>query len=304
MELMIAAGKAVPKLQLEYGLAVDRVYTGSFMTSLDMAGDCFCCVYVESLILCCALILLPFSGFSISIMKADQSILERLDAPTNAPSWPVGTDGSRPPAKIPVPLPFRSTKNEESRYRPQELSQQGRILEAAIEAAATVVINLKDSLNEWDGKVGDGDCGSTMCRGATAILEDMKKYYPLNDAAETVSEIGSSIRRVMGGTSGIIYNLLCKAAYAELKANSQSETTSKHWSEALKSSISAVSKYGGATAGYRTMLDALIPASKVLEEKLSVGEDPIAAFVLSAEAATAGAESTIHMKAQVSFNDY
>jgi dihydroxyacetone kinase len=59
-------------------------------------------------------------------------------------------------------------------------------------------------LNEWDGKVGDGDCGSTMCRGATAILEDMKKYYPLNDAAETVSEIGSSIRRVMGGTSGIM----------------------------------------------------------------------------------------------------
>ncbi|AEE32291.1 Dihydroxyacetone kinase [Arabidopsis thaliana] len=280
MELMIAAGKAVPKLQLEYGLAVDRVYTGSFMTSLDMAG------------------------FSISIMKADQSILERLDAPTNAPSWPVGTDGSRPPAKIPVPLPFRSTKNEESRYRPQELSQQGRILEAAIEAAATVVINLKDSLNEWDGKVGDGDCGSTMCRGATAILEDMKKYYPLNDAAETVSEIGSSIRRVMGGTSGIIYNLLCKAAYAELKANSQSETTSKHWSEALKSSISAVSKYGGATAGYRTMLDALIPASKVLEEKLSVGEDPIAAFVLSAEAATAGAESTIHMKAQAGRSSY
>jgi dihydroxyacetone kinase len=39
MELMIAAGKAVPKLQLEFGLAVDRVYTGFFMTSLDMAGE-------------------------------------------------------------------------------------------------------------------------------------------------------------------------------------------------------------------------------------------------------------------------
>lgn len=38
MELMIAAGKAVPNLQLEHGLAVERVYTGSFMTSLDMAG--------------------------------------------------------------------------------------------------------------------------------------------------------------------------------------------------------------------------------------------------------------------------
>ncbi|CAN7029577.1 hypothetical protein IGI04_029685 [Brassica rapa subsp. trilocularis] len=281
MELMIAAGKAVPKLQLEFGLAVDRVYTGSFMSSLDMAG------------------------FSISIMKADQSILERLDAPTKGPSWPVGTDGNRPPSKIPVPLPpFQQNKNEESLGRPQELSQQGRILEAAIKAAATVVISLKDSLNEWDGKVGDGDCGSTMCRGATAILEDMKNYYPLNDAAETVNEIGSSIRRVMGGTSGIIYSLLCKAAYAELKANAQSEVTPKNWSDALKSSISAVSKYGGASAGYRTMLDALIPASKVLEEKLSVGEDPVSAFVLSAEAATAGAESTIQMQAQAGRSSY
>ncbi|CAH8302387.1 unnamed protein product [Eruca vesicaria subsp. sativa] len=281
MELMIAAGKAIPKLQLEFGLAVDRVYTGSFMSSLDMAG------------------------FSISIMKADQSILERLDAPTKAPSWPAGTDGNRPPAKIPVPLPpFLQNKKEESLGRPQELSQQGRILEAAIKAAATVVISLKDSLNEWDGKVGDGDCGSTMCRGAKAILEDMKNYYPLNDAAETVNEIGSSIRRVMGGTSGIIYSLLCKAAYAELKANAQSEVTPKNWSDALKSSISAVSKYGGASAGYRTMLDALIPASKVLEEKLSVGEDPVSAFVLSAEAATAGAESTIQMQAQAGRSSY
>lgn len=281
MELMIAAGKAVPKLQLEFGLAVDRVYTGLFMTSLDMAG------------------------FSISIMKADQSILDRLDAPTKAPNWPVGTDGNRPPAKIPVPIPpSRSAKSAESQARPKELSQQGRVLEAAIQAAATVIISLKDSLNEWDGKVGDGDCGSTMHRGATAILEDMKHYYPLNDAAETVNEIGASISRAMGGTSGIIYNLLCKAAYAELKANTESKVTPKYWSKALKSSIASVSKYGGATAGYRTMLDALIPASQVLEEKLSAGEDPICAFILSAEAATKGAESTIQMQAQAGRSSY
>ncbi|EOA30179.1 hypothetical protein CARUB_v10013295mg [Capsella rubella] len=280
MELMIATGKAVPKLQLEFGLAVDRVYTGFFMTSLDMAG------------------------FSISIMKADQSILDRLDAPTKAPNWPVGSDGNRPPPKIHVPVPPSLSVKAESQSRPHELSKEGRILEAAIQAAATVIISLKDSLNEWDGKVGDGDCGSTMYRGATAILEDMKNYYPLNDAAETVNEIGSSVRRAMGGTSGIIYHLLCKAAYAELKAKAQSDITPKHWSEALKSSITSVSKYGGATAGYRTMLDALIPASQVLEEKLSAGEDPIAAFILSAEAATAGAESTIQMQAQAGRSSY
>ncbi|KAF2557018.1 hypothetical protein F2Q70_00037051 [Brassica cretica] len=123
----------------------------------------------------------------------------------------------------------------------------------------------------------------------------VEKDYPLNNAAETVNEIGASISRAMGGTSGIICNLLCKAAYAELKANAESEVTPEHWSEALKSSIASVSKYGGATAGYRTMLDALIPASQILEERW---RGPISAFILSAEVATKGAESTIQMQAQ------
>ncbi|KAI9174806.1 hypothetical protein LWI28_022985 [Acer negundo] len=281
MELMIAAGKAVPKLQLEHGLAVDRVYTGSFMTSLDMAG------------------------FSISIMKADQAILHRLDAATKAPYWPVGVDGNRPPAKIPVPLPpSRLTKSEESLSRPLQLNQQGRILEVAIEAAANAIMDLTESLNEWDSKVGDGDCGSTMYRGAVAVLEDMKKHYPLNDAAETVNEIGASVRRVMGGTSGILYNIFSKAAYAQLKTNPQSVVTAKQWAEALEASIAAVSKYGGASAGFRTMLDALIPASAALQERLSAGDDPSTAFVVSAEAAIAGAESTKHMQAQAGRSTY
>ncbi|WMV35526.1 hypothetical protein MTR67_028911 [Solanum verrucosum] len=281
MELMIIAGKAVPELQLEHGLAVDRVYTGSFMTSLDMAG------------------------FSISVMKADQAILDRLDAPTKAPNWPVGAEGNRPPAKIPVPLPpSHSIKSDKTLSRPEKLSPQGHILEAAIEAAATEVVILRDNLNEWDNKVGDGDCGSTMFRGAVAILEDMKKYYPLNDPAETINEIGASIGRVMGGTSGILYSIFCKAAYAKLKENAESVVTALHWADSLEAAIAAVSKYGGASAGYRTLLDALIPALSALKERLNAGDDPVDAFIISAEAASAGAESTKHMQAQAGRSTY
>ena len=39
--------------------------------------------------------------------------------------------------------------------------------------------------------------------------------------------------------------------------------------DALEASIAAVSKYGGASSGYRTMLDALIPASTVLKQVTS-----------------------------------
>lgn len=279
MELMIAAGKAVPQLQLEHGLAVDRVYTGSFMTSLDMAG------------------------FSISIMKADPAILLRLDAPTRAPSWPVGAEGDHPPAKIPVPVPpCRSKTNEEACEHPQELNEQGSVLECAIEAAANEIINLREKLNDWDGKVGDGDCGSTMARGAAAILEDMRKCYPLNDAAKTVNEIGTTIGKAMGGTSGILYVIFCKAAYATLKGNPV--INAEQWASALQSSIAAVSKYGGASAGYRTMLDALIPAATVLKERLDAGDDPLTAFLLSSEAAQRGAESTKQMQAQAGRSSY
>ncbi|CAN6287030.1 unnamed protein product [Urochloa humidicola] len=279
MELMIAARKAVPELQLEYGIAVDRVYTGTLMTSLDMAG------------------------LSITIMKSDENILKRLDAPTKAPAWPVGSEGKRPPAKFPVPVPpSPSMKDDEILAQPQELSKQGCILEAAIEASATEIINLKDILNEWDSKVGDGDCGTTMYRGATAILEDMKKRYPMNDAAGTINEISATIRRVMGGTSGILYDILFKAAYASLK---QSTTvTANEWADALEASVVAVSKYGGATTGYRTMLDALIPASTVLKERLKAGEDPVTAFIASSEAASAGAESTKQMQAKAGRSSY
>ncbi|KAI6694253.1 hypothetical protein NL676_021963 [Syzygium grande] len=265
MELMIAAGKAVPKLQLEHGLAVDRVYTGSFMTSLDMAG------------------------FSITIMKSDESILQRLDAATKAPYWPVAVDGNRPPAKIPIPMPLSLIA-----CQPLKLTQQGYLLEMAVESASNAIIGLTDDLNDWDAKVGDGDCGSTMYKGATAILDDMKKHFPLNDAAETIGEIGSSIRRVMGGTSGIIYVIMCKAASAHLKAYSQADITAKQWAEALEAAITAVSKYG----------DALIPAFEVLKERLDAGDDPVTAFVLSSEAAVAGAESTKHMQAQAGRSSY
>ncbi|NP_001148575.2 3,4-dihydroxy-2-butanone kinase [Zea mays] len=279
MELMIAARKAVPELQLVYGIAVDRVYTGTLMTSLDMAG------------------------LSITIMKSGESILKRLDAPTKAPAWPVGSEGNRPPAKFPVPLPpSPSMKDDEILAPSQELSKQGCILEAVIEASATEIINLMDSLNEWDSKVGDGDCGSTMYRGATAILEDMKKRYPMNDAAGTINEIGATIRRVMGGTSGILYAILCKAAYASLKQSST--VTANKWADALEASIAAVSKYGGASAGYRTMLDALIPASAVLKQRLEAGDDPVTAFIASSEAASAGAESTKQMQAKAGRSSY
>ncbi|MCI32881.1 34-dihydroxy-2-butanone kinase, partial [Trifolium medium] len=71
--------------------------------------------------------------------------------------------------------------------------------------------------------------------------------------------------------------------------------------EALAAAIAAVTKYGGAKAGYRTLLDALIPALSSLEERLNSGDDPVTAFLTSSGAALDGADSTKTMRAKVTF---
>ncbi|KAI3774019.1 hypothetical protein L1987_48561 [Smallanthus sonchifolius] len=108
----------------------------------------------------------------------------------------------------------------------------------------------------------------------------------------------------MGGTSGILYDIFCKAAYARLKLNNQSEITPLQWADAFEGAIGAVMLYGGAASGYRTMLDALIPASTILKQRLTCGDDPLDAFVISSEAAIDGAESTKQMEAQAGRSTY
>lgn len=63
--------------------------------------------------------------------------------------------------------------------------------------------------------VGDGDCGSTLRRGAEAIKYDMASRLPLNDAAGMLKGLARTLR-VMGGTSGVLYVISLTAAAGEL----------------------------------------------------------------------------------------
>ena len=63
--------------------------------------------------------------------------------------------------------------------------------------------------------VGDGDCGSTLRRGAEAIKSDMASRLLLNDAAETLKGLARTLR-VMGGTSGVLYVISLTAAAGDL----------------------------------------------------------------------------------------
>ncbi|CAI7896571.1 unnamed protein product [Closterium sp. NIES-53] len=346
MEVMIAAGKAVAQLQVEHGLAVERVYAGHFMTSLDM------------------------SGLSLSVLKVDDQVLQRLDAPTLAPAWPNACQGGLhpyPTQATPLHTPHTPQASacerpkeltEEGRCLewcirggaravlalaamaslngvqwntcglsthippfpsfpprtpqatacecPEELTEEGRCMERCIRGGAQAVLAVAADLNAWDAKIGDGDCGSTMSRGAKAVLEALASRYPLNDAPATIREMGASVRCSMGGTSGVIYDIFCRSAYVKLRelAGPAAQPTPAHWAAAFEAAVAAVSLYGGAQAGYRTMLDALLPAAATLSHSITAGEPAAAALAAAAQAAAAGAESTKSMPALAGRSSY
>lgn len=60
-------------------------------------------------------------------------------------------------------------------------------------------------------RVGDGDCGSTVKRGALAIQEALKSRLPLNNANPLALSLADSAKN-MGGTSGALYNIFFTSA--------------------------------------------------------------------------------------------
>eukprot|EP00798_Chlamydomonas_sp_ICE-L_P005044 gene5044-34833_t len=226
MEMMVAAREALNVLSAEYNVKVERVFVGQYVTSLDMRG------------------------LSLTVMKlgegADrQTFTELLDMSTVAPGWPnsghQATSHSSALVATPLPgwpnsghqamshssalvatlLPGRKLGEKPPKpevVRPDSPSEAGLMLERCMKAASESVLAVAAELDELDGKVGDGDCGSTLSLGANAILADLAAgYYPIDDAPSTMVGVGGAIRRSMGGSSGGLYDIFFTAAARALK---------------------------------------------------------------------------------------
>ena len=50
-------------------------------------------------------------------------------------------------------------------------------------------------------------------------MEDVSAKYPLDDPSGTALQLGLSVRRSMGGTSGVLYDIFFNAAASHLKSN-------------------------------------------------------------------------------------
>ena len=273
MELAIVARHAKPFLE-QHGYVVERVYAGTFLSSLDMAG------------------------LSISVLGLHDDWLGLLDAPTTAPAWPnaprqpPGTQVARrsPQPGIP-PSPPAGTGLQ---------SQAGGKTQRAIEAACKALIQAEPELTELDRITGDGDLGASMERAARAVLSALPSF-PLADIPATLRSIAETLRRDVGGSSGPLYAVFFLRCATVLQHSRASGLT--RWAEALDGGCHAISELGGAHPGDRTMLDALHPFAQALNEgREAAAESDVLHRAL--HAAERGAEATAQMHPRFGRSSY
>jgi phosphoenolpyruvate---glycerone phosphotransferase subunit DhaL len=151
----------------------------------------------------------------------------------------------------------------------------------------------KDWLTELDSAIGDGDHGINMHRGMTAVATELEDQPA--DLASLFKRTGMRLVSSVGGASGPLYGTFFLRLAAA--AGDGSSLDGPGLAAALRAGCDGVVARGKAELGEKTMLDALVPAVEALNGGLADGQAPPEALAAAAEAARAGRESTIPMRA-------
>lgn len=257
----------------EYGGVVTHVLVGTYMTSLNMKG-----------------VSLTILNLSVGPTAEWNEFLKQ---PTTAPAWsPIhvwnrDSSGSQRPSLAPLVLPVEEPSTKSAILPSCSISDFSTRAHTLLQAVAEAIIAAEPELTKLDTIVGDGDCGITWKRGATAILEALQENaaqwtaHPVT-MATTLAEV---VSHSMGGTSGILLELAFSTMGRSFLEQGSSGLDATALVKATRAGAHAIATYGGAKQGDRTMLDALLPATEVLPD-----------LAKAAAAARAGAEGTASMK--------
>ena len=271
-EMSILTNSVVSLLEsTEMGCRVGRVYVGSMMTSFDMQGAS---ISIASL-----------SGNSMEEIKS------LLDDHTDASAWikvDIWADSEdKRPSGTEVPE-VEAPKGEAALSHGSVLLKiEGfnEFAKSVLSSACNKLVESEPILTRFDTIVGDGDCGLTMERGAKEVLARLESgSLDTSHPVPLFFSLADAISTSMGGTSGVLLELMFRKMGTFLL--SQSEVDRNTLALAFNEGVEAISFYGGAKRGSRTMLDALFPAA----EKIISGT-----VVESATAARKGADGTAEM---------
>lgn len=176
----------------------------------------------------------------------------------------------------------------------------GPVVDAAflrrwLDVATAAVDRESGRLTELDSPIGDADHGSNMRRGFLAARTAVEQEPPDTPGGVLVT-VGRTLISTVGGASGPLYGTLLRRAGKAL--GDEPAVGADQLGDALRAGVDGVVQLGGAAAGDKTMLDALLPALDALTGALDAGGSAAEVFGAAAHAADDGAKATIPLRAR------
>ncbi|GMO41687.1 MAG: dihydroxyacetone kinase subunit DhaK [Treponemataceae bacterium] len=284
MELYLFAHAAFAELQ-KAGIKTYRIFTGNYMTSLEMAGA------------------------SLSLLKLDDELKPLLDAPSDAPAFIV--TGPVPPPEFFPALPpgtgaaasYKAETDPANMIIAAEGFSLGNMI-YLIDKMSEVIIENEVPFCDMDAHGGDGDFGMSISKGFRRLKGEWKTIIAnVKTTAEFLDACSKVIMEYCGGASGPIWGFAFK--YASNAAANKANMSVADFAEMMQSAVKGVQETGkrsfgrGAAVGDKTLADALIPCADAWTAAAREGKTFSAAFAAGAQAAVSGAECTKNIVARL-----
>ncbi len=276
---------AVTKELAKKGVTIARVFVGNYMTSIDMAGA------------------------SLSILKLDEELESYLNAPSDAPAFPVSGPAAASEA-LDIELAAQAGEVHYGVETPADYAVLGEALTLKnvmymVDVMCESAIRNEVPFCELDSHAGDGDFGMSIAKGFRQLKAEWKSIVSAEnlDIAGFLNACSLVIMEHCGGASGPIWGSAFRAAARSVRGK---ETLSvSDFAELMQAAVSGIQATGersfgrGAVVGDKTLIDALVPCADAWTENAKKGISWKDGFAAGAEAAMAGAKSTEKIAARM-----
>jgi len=163
--------------------------------------------------------------------------------------------------------------------------------------ASLAIVESEPLLTRIDRLTGDGDHGTGMMLGFSAVRKALLAANAFEDVVALLTQVGMVLIDTIGGASGVLFGTLFISGAHQLER--KNEMTSMEFARFLRAGTAAIRSRGRAEPGDKTMLDALIPAAEALHRASSAGESLELCLRQAADCAKQGAEATKQMRARM-----
>ncbi|MGA7149018.1 MAG: dihydroxyacetone kinase family protein [Microbacterium sp.] len=263
-EEMFVVYRRIAELLHDAGLEIVDPHVGEYCTSFDMAGT------------------------SLTLFWPDDELEGLWETPVDTPAYRRGSLATAERADASA-LPDATVED----VPPSDEASRAvaTTVLAAVQTIADIVDTHVDELGRIDAIAGDGDHGIGMQRGSHAARAAARLTVDAGAGARTtLTRAADAWSDRAGGTSGALWGVILNAVATTLG------DTGRPDSAAIAAGVAAASRavtdFGKAEVGDKTLVDALVPFSVELTDAVDGGAELSVAWTAAAAAATRAALAT------------